>query len=58
MAAEELKTIVIFANTIGFKSIVFNPLNSFNFLNSSNIRNLRNAYSTFGSFASSGVNFQ
>ena len=40
MAAEELKTIVIFANTIGFKSIVFNSLNSFNFLNSSNIRNL------------------
>ena len=44
MAAEELKTIVIFANTIGFKSIVFNSLNSFNFLNSSNIRNLNKHY--------------
>ena len=44
MADEELKTIVIFANTIGFKSIVFNSLNSFNFLNSSNIRNLNKHY--------------
>ena len=34
MAAEELKTMVIFANTIGLKSIVFNSINS------SNIRNL------------------
>ena len=44
MAAEELKTIVIFANTIGFKSIVFNSLNS------SNIRNLNDIaflYPTF-----------
>ncbi len=40
MVAEELKTMVIFANTIGLKSIVFNSLNSSNFLNSSNIRNM------------------